>query len=233
MPSLPHIAMTVAMLRERGVEVDDSRPDRWAVSPGPIAPRDVVVEPDLSNAAPFLAAAAVTGGIGDRPALADGHPAAGRPAARHPGRLRRRGRARADAGLTVTGTDELLGTDLDLSGASELTPVVAALAALARDTSHIRGRRPRPRPRDRPARRPPGRARRDGGAGPRDPRRADDPPAAAGRRDVPHLRRPPDGPGRRPARPRRRPTSCSTTWPAPPRRCRRSSRCGSRCSPTR
>ena len=61
-PSLPHIAMTVAMLRERGVEVDDSRPDRWVVAEGPIAPRDVTVEPDLSNAAPFLAAAAATGG---------------------------------------------------------------------------------------------------------------------------------------------------------------------------
>lgn len=137
-PSLPHIAMTVAMLRERGVEVDDSRPDRWAVSPGPVAPRDVIVEPDLSNAAPFLAAAAVTGGS---------------VTVRHwpvetvqPGDQLRDVLAVFGAdvtldaeGLTVTGTDQLLGTDVDLSGASELTPVVAALAALARDTSHIGG----------------------------------------------------------------------------------------------
>jgi 3-phosphoshikimate 1-carboxyvinyltransferase len=137
-PSLPHIAMTVAMLRERGVEVDDSRADRWAVSPGPVAPRDVVVEPDLSNAAPFLAAAAVTGGTVTVP--------------HWPTRTLQPGDELRDIlsvfgadvtldeqGLTVTGTDQLLGTDLDLGGASELTPVVAALAALARDTSHIRG----------------------------------------------------------------------------------------------
>jgi 3-phosphoshikimate 1-carboxyvinyltransferase len=137
-PSLPHIAMTVAMLRERGVEVDDSRPDRWAVSEGTIAPRDVAVEPDLSNAAPFLAAAAATGGTVTVP--------------HWPAQTLQPGNELRDIlavfgaevsltadGLTVTGTDELLGTDLDLSGASELTPVVAALAALARGTSHLHG----------------------------------------------------------------------------------------------
>jgi len=137
-PSLGHIAMTVAMLRERGVKVDDSRANRWAVAPGTIAPRDVVVEPDLSNAAPFLAAAAATGGTVTVPHWpAD---------TLQPGDQLRDILARFgadvtlnDEGLTVTGTDELDGVDLDLGGASELTPVVAALAALARDTSHIRG----------------------------------------------------------------------------------------------
>ena len=61
-PSEPYVRMTVAMLRERGVEVDDSRPGRWRVPPGPIAPLDVTIAPDLANAAPFLAAAAITGG---------------------------------------------------------------------------------------------------------------------------------------------------------------------------
>ena len=60
-PSAPHIAMTVAMLRQAGVEVDDSVPNRWAVLPGPVAARHWEVEPDLSNALPFLAAAIVTG----------------------------------------------------------------------------------------------------------------------------------------------------------------------------
>ena len=60
-PSMPHVEMTVTTLRAHGVEVDAT--DRgWRVSPGPIAARDVVIEPDLSNAAPFLAAALVTGG---------------------------------------------------------------------------------------------------------------------------------------------------------------------------
>ncbi len=34
LPSAPHIAMTVAMLRQAGVDVDDSSPNRWAVRPG-------------------------------------------------------------------------------------------------------------------------------------------------------------------------------------------------------
>ncbi|MGZ5403127.1 MAG: 3-phosphoshikimate 1-carboxyvinyltransferase, partial [Nocardioides sp.] len=61
-PSLPHIAMTVGMLREHGVEVDDADADRWTVSPGPLQALDQDIEPDLSNAAPFLALAAVSGG---------------------------------------------------------------------------------------------------------------------------------------------------------------------------
>src|SRR5919107_1650704 len=61
-PSLPHIDMSVAMLRTAGVDVDDEEPNTWRVAPGPIAARDWTVEPDLSNAAVFLAAAAVTGG---------------------------------------------------------------------------------------------------------------------------------------------------------------------------
>jgi 3-phosphoshikimate 1-carboxyvinyltransferase len=137
-PSLPHIAMTVAMLRERQVRVSTAEPDHWMVSPGPIAPHEVNVEPDLSNAAPFLAAAAVTGGAVTVP--------------RWPGSTSQPGEALPDIlaafgaepsfdehGLTVRGTDHLHGVDLDLSAASELTPVVAALAALADGTSHLRG----------------------------------------------------------------------------------------------
>ena len=137
-PSLPHVAMTVAMLRERGVEVDDSQTDRWAVTQGTIAARDVAVEPDLSNAAPFLAAAAVTGGEVTVPHWPT--------ETLQPGDQLRDVLAVFGAevdlderGLTVRGTDQLLGTELDLSGASELTPVVAAVAALARDTSRISG----------------------------------------------------------------------------------------------
>ena len=62
-PSAPHIAMTVAMLREAGVEVDDTRDNRWHVAPGPVAARHWAIEPDLSNSVPFLAAAIVTGGV--------------------------------------------------------------------------------------------------------------------------------------------------------------------------
>ena len=137
-PSLPHIEMTVAMLRERGVAVDDAEPHRWVVSPGPIAPLDVTIEPDLSNAAPFLAAAAITGGTVRVPHW---------PARTHqPGEqvrdlLERFGAQvrLTDGVLSVHGTDHLHGVDVDLSQASELTPVIAALAALADHTSHLRG----------------------------------------------------------------------------------------------
>ena len=61
-PSLPHIEMTIQMLRARGVEVDDTDANRWAVAPGAIRAMDDTIEPDLSNAAPFLALAATTGG---------------------------------------------------------------------------------------------------------------------------------------------------------------------------
>ncbi len=139
LPSRPHIAMTVAMLRARGVEVDDSETDRWVVRPGSVAPVDVTVEPDLSNAAPFLAAAALTGGSVTVPHW----PAETlQPGAAVPHILQQFGADityEDDGALTVTGTDEIDSIEIDLRDASELTPVVAAVAALAADTSHIHG----------------------------------------------------------------------------------------------
>lgn len=137
-PSLPHIAMTVAMLRERGVVVDDSEPDRWQVQPGPLAAQDVVVEPDLSNAAPFLAAAAITGGmVTVRPWPASTL----QPGDQIRAVLTAFGAAVTyfDSALTVQGQGFLHGADLDLREASELTPVVAAVAALADSSTRISG----------------------------------------------------------------------------------------------
>jgi 3-phosphoshikimate 1-carboxyvinyltransferase len=137
-PSLPHIEMTVAMLRARGVQVNDSEPNRWIVRPGRIAARDVTVEPDLSNAAPFLAAAAVTGGTVTVP----GWPThTYQPGEQISDILQRFGADVSWHGgeLHVQGTYHLHGVDVDLHGASELTPVVAAVAALADSTSHLRG----------------------------------------------------------------------------------------------
>ena len=137
-PSRPHIQMTLAMLRARGVEINDTVPDRWVVTPGAIQPLDVTIEPDLSNAAPFLAAAAITGGtvtIPNWPARTLQPGDAIREILQDFG-------ARVDldgSNLEVHGTDQLHAVDLDLSESAELTPVVAALAALADDTSHLRG----------------------------------------------------------------------------------------------
>lgn len=137
-PSQPHIAMTVSMLREVGVEVDDSQPERWAVAPGPIAARDLEVEPDLSNAAPFIAAAMVTGGT----VVIPGWPMR----TTQPGDALRFLFAEMGGsctlgteGLTARGPDALLGIDVDLHEVGELTPVIAAVCALATTPSTLRG----------------------------------------------------------------------------------------------
>ncbi|AEI12847.1 3-phosphoshikimate 1-carboxyvinyltransferase [Cellulomonas gilvus] len=138
LPSLPHIEMTVETLRAAGVQVDDSRPAIWEVAPGPIAARDVRVEPDLSNAAPFLCAALVVGGTVRVP----GWPArTTQPGALLPGILERMGARTAltDDVLAVTGTGEIHGVDLDLHAAGEIAPTIAALAVLADSPTRLRG----------------------------------------------------------------------------------------------
>jgi 3-phosphoshikimate 1-carboxyvinyltransferase len=137
-PSLPHIEMTVEQLRLRGVDVDDSDANRWRVLPSVIRAVDVQVEPDLSNAAPFVAAALVTGG---RVTVLD-----------WPRRTTQAGDALreivtlmggtaelTDDGLTVTGPGTLRGLDYDLHDVGELTPAVAAMCLMADSPSHLRG----------------------------------------------------------------------------------------------
>lgn len=144
LPSLPHIEMTIEALARRGVHVEHPASNEWLVPAGPIRGKDVAIEPDLSNAAPFLAAAVLTGGsvtIPGWPAhstqpgalLADILPVMG-------ARAHRRGGA-----LTVSAGEGIVGVDLDLSAASELTPTLFALAAFADSPTtfhgigHIRG----------------------------------------------------------------------------------------------
>jgi 3-phosphoshikimate 1-carboxyvinyltransferase len=137
-PSLPHIDMTVEQLRLRGVEVDDSEPNRWVVRPSKIRAVDVLVEPDLSNAAPFLAAGLVTGGsvtVLDWPKATT---QAG-DALREIVTLMGGGTELTEQGLTVTGTGTLHGIDYDLHDVGELTPAVAAMCLMADGPSHLRG----------------------------------------------------------------------------------------------
>jgi 3-phosphoshikimate 1-carboxyvinyltransferase len=137
-PSLPHIEMTVQMLRQHGVEVDDANADRWAVAAGPVRAVDHDIEPDLSNAAPFLALGAATGGR----VTVRGWPATTtQPGAELREILTLMGCevSLADGDLTVVGPDRLTGVDLDLHDVGELTPAVAALCALADTPSHLRG----------------------------------------------------------------------------------------------
>lgn len=137
-PSLPHIEMTVEALRDAGVVVDDTEPTTWRVERGEVGALDVLIEPDLSGAAQFLAAALVTQGRVHVPGW--------------PQWTTQGGEAIRDVldqmgaevllertGLTVTGTGSFHGVDIDLHDSSELTPVVAALMALADSPSIIRG----------------------------------------------------------------------------------------------
>ena len=137
-PSMPHIDMTVQMLREAGVDVGTSGGDTWRVMPRPVTGRDWTVEPDLSNAAVLLAAAAATGGEVTVPRWPE---RTTQPGDRIRPILEQLGcRVTLDArGLTVHGPDRLDGVDVDLHDIGELTPTVAALAALARSPSTLRG----------------------------------------------------------------------------------------------
>ncbi|MCG2622649.1 3-phosphoshikimate 1-carboxyvinyltransferase [Arthrobacter sp. I2-34] len=135
-PSLDHIAMTVQVLRGLGVDVDDSTPDHWIVSPGPVRAFDLRIEQDLSNAGPFLAAALATRGtvrIPDWPAETTQVGDQWRSIL-----VRLGASVEYDGGtLTVTGGARILGADL--ADTSELAPTVAALCALAGSESRLSG----------------------------------------------------------------------------------------------
>ncbi|MEX5716830.1 3-phosphoshikimate 1-carboxyvinyltransferase [Geodermatophilus maliterrae] len=136
-PSMPHVEMTVVALREHGVDVTATGRG-WRVAPGPVAARDRVVEPDLSNAAPFLAAALVTGG---RVTVPDWPQVTTQPGAQLDRLLRQMGAdvQRTPEGLQVTGTGTIAPLVADLGEVGELTPVLAALCALAGGTSRLTG----------------------------------------------------------------------------------------------
>jgi 3-phosphoshikimate 1-carboxyvinyltransferase len=139
LPSMPHINMTVQMLRDFGAIVHvDKNAESWRVEPGILRGQDLIVEPDLSNASPFLSIAMVCGGtitIADWPQQTT-----------QPGdQLREIFSAMGAhveftaAGLSLTGGESIHGIDIDLHDVGELTPSIAALAALADSPSSLRG----------------------------------------------------------------------------------------------
>ncbi|ROS73098.1 3-phosphoshikimate 1-carboxyvinyltransferase [Curtobacterium sp. PhB130] len=144
LPSLPHIEMTVAALRARGVRVDEPAVGEWVVHPGPIAAVDVTIEPDLSNAAPFAIAALVAGGTvrirtwptattqvgADLETLL---PLWGASVARDGDDLV------FDGGVGIRGGASVPGLELDLTRGGELAPALVALAALADGPTTVTG----------------------------------------------------------------------------------------------
>ena len=142
LPSMPHIEMTVQMLRDFGAEVTvDKSANTWRVAPGKLKAQDLVIEPDLSNAAPFMSIAMVCGGsvtIADWPKVTT-----------QPGDQLREIFSKMGAkiefiqngnnwDLKITG-GAIHGIDVDLHDVGELTPAIAALCALADSPSYLKG----------------------------------------------------------------------------------------------
>jgi len=137
-PSTPHIQMTIAMLAEHGIIVDSDGSRVWHVPASTVPALDRSIEPDLSNAAPFLAAAMVAGGTVTVPNWPT--------QTTQPGDALRgilsdmgAGVSLTAAGLTVSGGTCIRGLDADLGAVGELTPTLAALAALADSPSRFTG----------------------------------------------------------------------------------------------
>jgi 3-phosphoshikimate 1-carboxyvinyltransferase len=143
LPSMPHIEMTLDCLQKRGVKVSSPEPAVWRVEPGPISGghgihNSVSIEPDLSNAGPFLAAAMVAGGK----VFIQGWPESTTQVGdEFDGILQQMGASiqRKNGGLEISGSGKIHGIDIDLSIGGELTPVIAALAAIADSPTVIRG----------------------------------------------------------------------------------------------
>ena len=138
LPSQPHIEMTLAMLKDFGADVSVTTHNEWRVAQSKLIGHDLVIEPDLSNAAPFMAAPMIVGGsvtIADWPVKTT-----------QPGdQLQKIFAAmganitRVSDGLKISGSGQITGIDIDLHDVGELTPSIAAVAALANSPSYLRG----------------------------------------------------------------------------------------------
>lgn len=138
LPSMPHIEMTIATLLNRGVNASSPNPANWVVEPGVIGGGEVVIEPDLSNAGPFLAAAMVAAGEVSIPNWPEQTTQVG---SHYINILRQMGATveLVDGTLNISGNGEIQGVDLDLSEAGELTPTITGLCALATSPSRLTG----------------------------------------------------------------------------------------------
>jgi 3-phosphoshikimate 1-carboxyvinyltransferase len=148
LPSLPHIEMTIDVLANRGVRVDRPSPHVFDVAPQDITARPVVIEPDLSNAAPFMAAVLVAGGSVTVLGWPDKTTQVGRLV---PELLENFGVTVTRTATTVTvsapgvAAGSLPGVTLDLHEAGELAPTLISVSVFSDSPStfsgisHLRG----------------------------------------------------------------------------------------------
>jgi len=137
LPSLPHIEMTIQMLKTFGAKVEVGT-NSWQVKPTDLIGQDLIIEPDLSNAAPFMAAAMICGGSVE---ILDWPEITSQPGDQLRNIFSKMGAKveRSELGLKISGTGKILGIDIDLQDVGELTPSIAAVAALAGTESRISG----------------------------------------------------------------------------------------------
>jgi 3-phosphoshikimate 1-carboxyvinyltransferase len=138
LPSIPHIEMTIDMLKQVGVNVVSTNNNSWKVLPGKIASKNWLIEPDLSNAGPFLAAALVTHG---EVSILDWPQETTQAGNAWIDILTKMGASvsLSDQGLKVTHTGEIKGINFDLSDVGELTPVLVAITLFANSPSSLTG----------------------------------------------------------------------------------------------
>ena len=136
-PSLPHIDMTLVCLAQRGVDAQRVSNSSWRVEPGAITGIEIEIEPDLSNAGPFLAAALVT----DSQVIIPWPENTTQVGDQFRKLLSEMGAEveYKNKQLSVRGTGNILGIQADLSEAGELVPTIAAIAALASTPSELTG----------------------------------------------------------------------------------------------
>ncbi len=137
LPSLPHIEMTIQMLKTFGAKVEVGT-NSWQVKPTDLIGQDLIIEPDLSNAAPFMAAAMICGGSVE---ILDWPEITSQPGDQLRNIFSKMGAKveRSELGLKISGTGKILGIDIDLQDVGELTPSIAAVAALAETESRLSG----------------------------------------------------------------------------------------------
>jgi len=137
LPSMPHIEMTIQMLRQFGATVEVNE-NSWKVISGDLLGQDLTIEPDLSNAAPFMAAAMICGGSVE---ILDWPKSTSQPGDQLRDIYAKMGARieRSNEGLKISGSGTISGIDIDLHDVGELTPSIAAVAALASSPSTLRG----------------------------------------------------------------------------------------------
>jgi 3-phosphoshikimate 1-carboxyvinyltransferase len=137
LPSMPHIEMTIQMLRQFGATVEINE-NSWTVRSGDLSGQDLTIEPDLSNAAPFMAAAMICGGSVE---ILDWPKSTSQPGDQLRDIFAKMGAKieQNNEGLKISGSGKINGMDIDLHNVGELTPSIAAVAALASTPSTLRG----------------------------------------------------------------------------------------------